>query len=77
MKVSSKLAPIYQKYESYIAELMEETHVDVLFGIILTDMGEYSKASAYLRPPANKDVERSSESRQYLLQYGASLPFSR
>ena len=47
MKVSSKLAPIYQEYACYIAKLMEETHVDVLFGIILTDMGEYSKALEY------------------------------
>ena len=87
MTVSSKLAPIYQKYESYIAELMEGTHVDVLFGIILTDMGEYSKASAYLdhlltkmsSDPPNQGNIHYSKARVYRFQgdYALALDYFR
>ena len=47
LQTSTKFIPIYRKYGEYIGKLMKDTSVDILFGILLTDMGEYTKAFNY------------------------------
>ena len=47
MQTSVTAIPFYREYGEYIQKLMKETNVDVLFGILLTDMGEYTKTLKY------------------------------
>jgi len=49
MQTSKKVIPIYREYQNYVGKLMKETNVNVLFGILLTDMGEYTKTFNYFQ----------------------------
>ena len=47
LQSSTKVLPTYRNYGEYIETLMKETSVDILFGILLTAMGEYTKTLDY------------------------------
>jgi len=47
MRPSMEIIPRKKAYECYIRQQMKETNVTVLFGILLTDMGEYEQARKY------------------------------
>ncbi|CAF3256635.1 unnamed protein product [Rotaria socialis] len=47
MRTSAEIAQLYREYEYYVYDRIKETNASVLFGILLTDMGEYTKAYNY------------------------------
>lgn len=47
LQTSAKAVPIYRDYRKYIEKMMEKTNANILFGILLTDMGEYTKTCEY------------------------------
>ncbi|CAF0712006.1 unnamed protein product [Adineta steineri] len=49
MKTSSEIAHIYQQYENYIYERMKETNVNIFFGLLWTDIGEYTQSLKYFQ----------------------------
>jgi tetratricopeptide (TPR) repeat protein len=49
MRTSAEVVHHSREYEYYICEQMKETNVDTLFGILLTDMGDYKQSLLYFK----------------------------
>ncbi|CAF3413216.1 unnamed protein product [Rotaria sp. Silwood1] len=49
MRTSAEVLPIYLDYEHYIYGRMKETNVNILLGILLTDMREYKQSLKYFK----------------------------
>jgi tetratricopeptide (TPR) repeat protein len=49
MRPSTGIIYLKREYEDYICQRIKETNATVLFGILLTDMGEYEQATKYFQ----------------------------